>query len=430
MRRGAVRGRLGFIIGALLALFVTNAAWGQSPDFPSAQVESVTGRQRTDFQSLGIEVGNFILHGALQGEGEYDSNVFLTPSAQGDFVRRLRPSLGLAGEVSDTTIQVNADAESAWYKKYHANNYIDFNAVASAKHDITDESNITLTAREARIHEMRGTVNDPGTACGPNQYDLTVFTAQPQFSAAPYIGSFKLEGRYFDWLTNCGFSNTDRSNRQLYANTREGYQFDNGLTAFVEPSYEIHQFIKRFDRDHINHNSQTYQGLLGLSYDALQNANIEFSAGYFYETFFDRNQFLGTEKIPGTFSGWSVQGTGLWNFTEDMTLTGSVSRTNSDVLPFNFTIDTTIDETTAALLRLDWETTDHLVTYVGGNLAFDDYPGTSLSENTLSLNVGGTYYVNQYLSFEVQYVYAIRNSSLSTRNYTDNQVFFRVNGQY
>lgn len=125
-----------------------------------------------------------------------------------------------------------------------------------------------------------------------------------------------------------------------------------------------------------------------------------------------------------------MQGTGLWNFTEDMTLTGSVSRTNSDVLPFNFTIDTTIDETTAALLRLDWETTDHLVTYVGGNLAFDDYPGTSLSENTLSLNVGGTYYVNQYLSFEVQYVYAIRNSSLSTRNYTDNQVFFRVNGQY
>ena len=430
MRRGAVRGRLGFILGALLALFMTNAAWGQNPDFPSAQVESVTGRQRTDFQSLGVEVGNFILHGALQGEGEYDSNVFLTPSAQGDFVRRLRPSLGLAGEVEDTTIQVNADAEATWNKKFHANNYIDFNSVASAKHDITDESNITLTAREARIHEMRGTVNDPGTACGPNQYDLTVLTAQPQFSAAPYIGSVKIEGRYFDWLPNCGFSNSDRSDREAYVNTREGYQFDNGITAFVEPSYEVHQFIKRVDRDGINHDSQTYQGLVGVSYDALQNANLEFSAGYFYESFFAKHQFLGTEAVPGTVSGWSVQGTGLWNFTEDMTLTGSISRSNSDVLPFNFVIDTTVDETTAALLRLDWETTDHLVTYILATDHYDQYPGTTLNENTISASVGGTYYVNQYLSFEVQYVYALRDSSLSTRNYTDNQIFFRVNGQY
>lgn len=430
MRRGAVRGRLGSIAGALLALFMTNAAWGQNPDFPSAQVESVTGRQRTDFQSLGIEVGNFILHSALQGEGEYDSNIFLIPKAQGDFVRRLRPSLGLAGEVEDTTIQVNADAEATWYKQYHASNYIDFNSVASAKHDITDESNITLTAREARIHEMRGTVNDPGTACGPNQYDLTVLTAQPQFSAAPYIGSVKIEGRYFDWLPNCGFSNSDRSDREAYVNTREGYQFDNGVTAFVEPSYEVHQFIKRVDRDGINHDSQTYQGLLGISYDALQNANLEFSAGYFYETFFAKHQFLGTEAIPGSFSGWSVQGTGLWNFTEDMTLTGTISRTNSDVLPFNFVIDTTVDETTAALLRLDWETTDHLVTYILATDHYDQYPGTSLNENTISASVGGTYYVNQYLSFEVQYVYAVRDSTLSTRNYTDNQIFFRVNGQY
>lgn len=430
MRRGSFFGRLGFLSGALVTLFVSGAAWGQTPDFPSAVVESVTGRQRTDFQSLGIEVGNFILHGALQGEGLYDTNVFLTPTAQSDFVRRLRPSLGLAGEVGDTTIQVDANAEATWYKQYHANNYIDFNSVASAKHDITDESNITLTAREARIHEMRGTVNDPGTACGPNQYDLTTVAVQPQFSAAPYIGSFKVEGRYFDWLPNCGFSNSDRSNRQLYANTREGYQFDNGITAFVEPSYEIHQFIKRFDRDHVNHDSQTYQGLLGLSYDALQNANIEFSAGYFYEDFFNHHQFLGPNAIPGTFSGWSVQGTGLWNFTEDMTLTGSVSRTRSDVLPFNFVIDTTTDENTAALLRLDWEATDHLVTYISGNLSFDDYPGTSLSENTETATIGGTYYVNQYLSLELQYAYSIRNSTLSTRNYTDNQLFFRVNGQY
>ena len=430
MKSRRLLGRLGFLSGALITLFVTGTAWAQNPDFPSAEVESVTGRQRTDFQTLGIEVGNFILHGALQGEGLYDTNVFLTPKAESDFVRRLRPSLGLAGEVGDTTIQANASAEATWYKEFHANNYIDFNSVVSAKHDITDESNITLTAREARIHEMRGTVNDPGTACGPNQYDLTVLTAQPQFSAAPWIGSVKIEGRDFDWLANCGFSNSDRSNRQLYVNTREGYQFDNGITAFVEPSYEVHQFIKRRDRDGINHDSQTYQGLLGVSYDALQNANFEFSAGYFYEDFFAKDQFLGTESIPGSNSGWSVQGTGLWNFTPDMTLTGSISHANTDVLPFNFVIDTTVDENTSALVRLDWEATDHLVTYIGANGSLDQYPGTTLNEWTISGTTGGTYYVNQYLSFEVQYLYGVRFSSLSSRNYADNQIFFRVNGQY
>ena len=430
MRRRPLLGQLGFISGALISLFVSAAAWGQNPDFPSAEVESVTGRQRTDFQTLGVEVGNFILHTALQGEGLYDTNVFLTPKAQSDFVRRLRPSLGLAGEVGDTTIQANATAEATWYKEFHANNYIDFNAVVSAKHDITDESNITLTAREARIHELRGTVNDPGTACGPNQYDLTTVTAQPQFSSAPWIGSFKIEGRYFDWLPNCGISNSDRSDRELYANTREGYQFDNGITAFVEPSYEIHQFIKRRDRDGLNHDSQTYQGLLGISYDALQNANLELSGGYFYEDFFAKDQFLGTESIPGHFGGWSVQGTGLWNFSSDMTLTGSISRTRTDVLPFDFVIDTTVDETTAGLLRLDWETTDHLVTYIFVNDHYDQYPGTTLNENTLSASVGGTYYVNQYLSLEVQYAYAFRTSSLATRKYADNQIFFRINGQY
>jgi len=113
-----------------------------------------------------------------------------------------------------------------------------------------------------------------------------------------------------------------------------------------------------------------------------------------------------------------------------MTLTGSISRNRTDVLPFNFVIDTTVDETTAALLRLDWEATDHLVAYILANDHYDQYPGTSLNENTVSASVGGTYYVNQYLSFEVQYVYAVRDSSLSTRNYTDHQIFFRVNGQY
>jgi hypothetical protein len=210
-------------------------------------------------------------------------------------------------------------------------------------------------------------------AFGPTQYDLTSITVCPQLSTAPpFFNSIKLETRWYDYLPNGPIDNIERSNLQLRASTRFGYEFDQGWTAFVEPSYEVHAFTRRVDSQGLNHDSQTYQALAGITYDATADLYAELGIGYFYQPFYSIKQ-----KTQG---GLALNGSLVWNFADNATLSATLSQSNQDVQPFDVTLRTSTLVETTALVRLDYAATDQLFAFASGALTNDAYGGAPLAE--------------------------------------------------
>jgi hypothetical protein len=418
VKRAAARLGVCLLSGALASLVIANPVQAQA--LPNAAAESVAGRAHSEFAPIGMELGNFILHGKLTGELEYNDNIFLDNSQSADMIRRLKPSLGLTGDIGETSVAVTASADIARYRTFHTEGHNDYDFTASAAHDITDESNIGLALRRALLTEPRGSINDPGRAFGPTQYNLTTVTLSPQYSQAPYLGTFKLQGGYWDYLPNGPINNADRSYHQIYAETRAGYEFDTGWTAFFQPSYTLQWYVKRVDTSGVNHDNWMVQPLVGVTYNATSDLFFDVGVGYFWNPYFS-----ATQK---NLNGFAFNGKGLWNFAPDMTLTGSLNRSVQGVLPFNGIITATQLIETIGLLRLDYEAADQLLTYVGTSFINDDYPGATI-ENTLSFQIGVTYLVNEYLSLGLQYSYAKRDSGIVTRNYTNNIVLLQLTGQ-
>jgi hypothetical protein len=421
-----MRRRFGAAAILLGSMGLSVAAWGQS-----AKDESVGDRAHSDFEPIGLQLGNFLLHATLANDGEYNDNIFRDQTKTSDMIARLKPALTLTGELYDTSLALSAKAEIGRYAEFHTENYEDFDFAASAQRDIAEESSVAITLRRALLHEPRGSLSDPGRAFGPTQYYLTTVTLVPTYSASPLVGRAKIEGRYLDYQPNGPLSNHDRTEYQLYASNRLGYQFDPGWTVFVEPSGELHEFPygatsgtqgnfqpnnNQASGDHV-----VYQVLGGFTYDATADLYIELGGGYFINTYFQSGQ--------QNLTGAAFTGSTIWNIDPTLTLTSTLGRQVQDVTPFDTTLNTHSVVTTTSKTRLDYEADDNIVTYVAGGLSNDDYQGAHLIENTFSFELGGTYYFNEYLRLGFQYIFELRDSTLATRRLDNNRLIFSLIAQ-
>ncbi len=392
-----------------------------------AQADSVQGRAHTDFEPIGLELGNFLLHSELDDEPEYNDNIFRDNTKTSDAIDRLKPSLSLEGEIGDdTTVTLGAQADIGRYYHYHTENYEDYKFGATARQDVTDETNVGLALSREHLHVERGAFNDPGRAFGPLQYNVTTATLTPHYSTSPFLGSLKIEGKYYEFLKNGPVDESDQNEWRALVASRQGYQLDSGWTAFVEPSWQLDNYINRVDRSGINHDSQTVQGLLGVSYDATADLSLEFGLGYFEQLFFAANQ--------QDVSGLAFNGAFVWNISEPWTLSGSLTR-SSQATPTTATtqaafVGVTSQVSSNGKLRLDYEAADNIVTYIQGAITDDQFsgtgPGANFTEDTADFELGVNYFFNEYVSLGFRYVFEVRESEVSTRRMDQNRLIFRL----
>lgn len=381
----------------------------------TAQDQSVGGRAHADFEPIGMQLGSFLFHAGLTNEGEYNDNIFRDTTHTSDGIARLKPSLSLIGDVADTNIALTADSEIARYVHYHSENYEDYKFAGAVKQDVTEESNIGLSVSHARLHTPRGGLNDPGRAFGPSLYELSTIGLAPQYSVSPFVGNLKLEGRYYDYLRNGPIDNSDQSEYQLLASNRMGYRFDAGWSLFLEPSYQLHNFVKRVDRNGVNHDSQMVQGLVGFTYDATADLFLELGVGYFQQLFFAADQ----QNLSGT----AFTGSLIWNVNDVLSLTGALARAVQDTVSATgqFASVSSLVTSTGSL-RADYEAADNLVTYAGVSLETDEYSGVTLNEDIFTFTGGATYYFNEYLSAGLRYNFDARTSTDVTRRIDNNRI--------
>ena len=128
------------------------------------------------------------------------------------------------------------------------------------------------------------------------------------------------------------------------------------------------------------------------------------------------------ESISGPWFGMSL----LWNVTQLTSIQAkaqsSVKETTLDNSPGINAVDTNI--------RIDHELLRNLL--VGGFFAYtrDDYQSVDIVDTLYALGPRATYLVNRYLSAEASYSYRTKDSSESSREYTENVFLISLTGKY
>jgi Putative beta-barrel porin 2 len=70
------------------------------------------------FVPLGTRIGSFLLFLALESDGDYNSNVFASPEAFGDYALEVRPSVRLASNWGTHALELRASGDLSFHDKF------------------------------------------------------------------------------------------------------------------------------------------------------------------------------------------------------------------------------------------------------------------------------------------------------------------------
>lgn len=420
-------------VGAMVSSALVHAASASAQQIydptQNATTSSVGRQFGADFQTIGLQLGTFILHTAETSEIEYNDNIFRDTTKKSDFIGRLKPSFQLTGDFYDTALSLSASAEAGRHDEFRTEDYDDYLVVASARRDITDESNIQISGRHGRIHERRESFTEAGRPFGPTSYILNSLAISSQFSTDPIFGAASIEGKDYNYLPSGPVDNTARSNKLLILRGRTGYQFDEGWAVFFEPIYTLRAVARKFDAGGENQDAEQLDGKLGFTYDATEDFFVELGAGYFYVNGFATN--------IADSQGLSFNGSLVWNALPNLTLTGTVSRgvhdqaqTNGQSAPGSPLLTrATTEVDTVGAIRADFQASDRALIFGGTSLTNNDFAASTLAEKIILFDIGAKYYFNDYLLAQFQYIFELRDSTDPTRRMDVNRLILSLTAQ-
>ena len=79
---------------------------------------TITSYNPEPFVPLGTRIGSFLLFTALQTDGDYNSNVFASPVALGDYALELWPSARLASNWANHAVEIRASGDLSFHDKF------------------------------------------------------------------------------------------------------------------------------------------------------------------------------------------------------------------------------------------------------------------------------------------------------------------------
>ena len=129
---------------------------------------SAQDRDRPD----GIRAGAFIINPSITVEESYNSNIFLEDSGVTDtFLTTIAPSLTIESNWNRHALRLVTGSEFGFFSHDSDDDYIDYNVGLSGVLDITRRAHIDGGFGYTHGHEARGTVDVPGTATEPVEFD-------------------------------------------------------------------------------------------------------------------------------------------------------------------------------------------------------------------------------------------------------------------
>jgi hypothetical protein len=129
---------------------------------------TITSYNPEPFVPLGTRIGSFLLFTALQTDGDYNSNVFASPVALGDYALELWPSARLASNWSNHAVEIRASGDLSYHEKFKTEDDRAYLVEALSRIDITRFSNIQAYVSHELAQESRSAINATSIGTRPD----------------------------------------------------------------------------------------------------------------------------------------------------------------------------------------------------------------------------------------------------------------------
>ena len=389
-----------------------------------AVTESVLGRPRPGYDPLGIDLfagpndpgSPFVLYPSITITGGWDDNVFRDEDdKKDDFFVLIAPTLLLASDWVNHGLNFHATGGFQRNLRYDQNNFTIFDIGADGFLDVGLDSQVFAAASFGREADSRDDVDDIGE---DNDNELVKYWFNRQtlgFSTAFGDFTWLVQGdrQQLNYVNN-EENQDDRDRVEYEVTSRLGYEFQPGVSVFVEGGYNWRTYDHTPDDFGIDRNSQGWQVRGGFVYDITGVLAAEASAGYISQN--------PADDDFGDTSGLAVDANITWNPTDLITIRGLAGTTINE---------TTLDHASTGRaiyggLGFDYDIAENV--YFTSNAVyttvnFEPEDGfEARKDDIIHGDAGLVWLINENFSLRADYIHTRRYSSEDGEDYTDNTV--------
>ena len=402
---------------------------------PYAPVPPSAPRARSEFDPIGLRMGDFFWFPRAELDEAYNSNVFATATSPTyDLITALTPSFDLQSNFPRNALNLHAGSLVQVYADHPAQNTQDGLITMDGRLDVTAGSSFYGTAQVGHQHISYGSPNLPGDVAQPVTYwDYTATAGYAQ------------GGRRFSYQVDVGVTAAQYNAASLVGGGVLPQSSQDGTisSAAVRGSYEIipdYLGYVRVEGDLFDYwhtvpggtraNFSTYRVDLGLQILPRHLISGEAYAGYLVQNFAQSG--LGSTSSPD-FGGLLT-----WSITQLTTLTFTGLTTFNTGTPGSTPGSPTIITGSAGnsyLSKIFTVNANHeLLRNVRLNLNAgyenDSFQGITRTDNVFSVGAGVRYLVNRNLFLGGSFSYYQRSSTLAGASFNQNILTLRVGTQF
>lgn len=373
-----------------------------------------------DHQPLGLRAGAFIAYPSVETGIELTDNVFQSSQNERDdrgyFVA---PALRIESDWVRHSLRVNAGSRHLYYFGNPSEDELEVDVRVEGRVDIKRTTRLEVEAAYNLDQEGRGRVDVPGAAAEPPNEHRLNGEARIVHQAGRFevqVGGNAQYNLYedVDLVGGGSQNNSDRNFTEVGGTLRVGYDISPRIQPFVAGGYSAQIYDQRTDDNGLRRDSDGYEAEAGVRVELSPALSGELAIGYVRREFDD--------PALSAVDGVTVDGSLEWRPSEITTVALNVS--------------TDIDETGAgtssgALERIVGISVNHalrenLLLAASAQYSFEDFTGSSLTEETVFLTAGLTYQLNRSVAIRAGYSYEEFDSSTAGSDYVENRILISL----
>jgi len=424
----------GALLASGMAMFAGGAAAQTGIEVPTRitnviRGETVTDRERPDYDPLGARVGGFVVLPDLTLDGKLDDNIFATNNNEtGDFITTISPNLVVQSDWSNHMLRLQGGADIGRYLDNGSEDFEDYDFNANGRVDVTRQTKLRAGAGYLQGHEERSSPDDV-SGVEPTIYDIlsSYVEGSHRFNRVVLTLGGAVEQIDFDDVATGGggnINNDDRDRNVIEGSVQVSYDVAPQYQVFVRGTYNVRDYDAAVDDNGINRDSDGYEAVAGVTADFGGITFGEFFAGYQSQNYDD--------PVLSTASGPVVGADITWNVTPLTTVVGSISRvvresTTQDAVTGNFASGRYFS---TAGLRVDHELMRNVLLGADVSASQDDFEGISRADEIYRAGVDAKYLINRYANIGGIYRFRMRDSDVAGAEFTENLFLLRVQVQY
>ena len=374
----------------------------------SLGAERVADRERSEYQALGINAGNYLIFPAVDVTTSYNDNVFAAASgAQGGWRFEVAPSVVFSSRLPRHVLDLVVSARHVEFSNPEQEAFTDGSLYLRGRLDIDHGNALFGHMLGSYQHEELGSAEVDRDARDPISY----WRNRVDFGYIHDAGRLALRvgGRaeQFDYNDATGF---DGSEIDQDFRDRTTYSGNVKLTYRFSPGYKLNT---QFRVQRVENEGNTSFDRDAFGYDVLAGVDFEFSPlwklylaggfqhqGFEQENLKDLNAFVYLAQLQ-------------WLATQQMTIYLGTER-QSSVTGFgdaSVRLDTIFDG------KVEYEIWRNLIFTATGKYTFSDFIGSGREDESLLAGVVAEYLDNRNLNLTIRYDYSERSSSVDEFNY-------------